>query len=108
MCPGCDIGVTALTIVLYALSPLDMIPEAVFGPLGLLDDLAVMVKKNMGSILVSNVLRQVGLLDEQPGRRVAPAVQLRPRCTSTVFPLRISNIPYRSILCRIVYLGIYY
>ena len=55
------IGVTALTIVLYALSPLDMFPEAVFGPLGLLDDLAVMV---MGSILVSNVLRQVGLLDE--------------------------------------------
>lgn len=55
------IGVTAITVVLYALSPLDIIPEAVFGPLGLLDDLAVMV---MGSILVSNVLRQVGLLDD--------------------------------------------
>ena len=55
------IGVTVLTVVLYALSPLDLIPEAVFGPLGLLDDLAVMV---MGCILVSNVLRQVGLLDE--------------------------------------------
>ena len=55
------IGVTAMTVVLYALSPLDIIPEAVFGPLGLVDDLAVMV---MGSILVSNVLRQVGLLDE--------------------------------------------
>ncbi|MFW6060415.1 MAG: YkvA family protein [Phycisphaeraceae bacterium] len=34
-------GLTALAIV-YALSPVDVVPEAIFGPLGLLDD-AVLV-----------------------------------------------------------------
>lgn len=38
---GLRLGLAMLAAFLYLLSPLDIVPEAVFGVLGLLDDVAV-------------------------------------------------------------------
>lgn len=52
---------TSFSILLYILVPLDIIPEAVFGPLGLIDDLLALVG---GFIIISNLLRQVRIVPE--------------------------------------------
>ena len=63
-----------LMMIVYTLSPIDLLPEAVLGPIGLLDDSAVVLNivRQFSGMLV-NFVSEESLRDQQrqgnPGRR---------------------------------------